>query len=290
MGKSVCRGCGHDLAVPGSMTILWWFHCSGHQSFGGVNSSKERGNYVIAFHVWQCRQHTTRPSELGRWGGMTLRWVTRRSWDDWIQRGTVVQEDGRVEILPIQLNGWLSLSVTLSFLIHDMGWCIYFRKQMVSLFLKSFKWVLCRRAQGVAHTMHWINVSLYADGGPLPSTGETGQQGGRSGKTPLSWGHIKLEVIFEIYKKIRVGNKQKWKGWDWRMFKKWQMTYKKKGMSRFLIFKDTAMFRSESRPSYTQRLVQGCWEQTRPPASKCSLPSQIYSWIIKVNISRSESL
>lgn len=32
---------------------------------------------------------------------------------------------------------------------------------------------------------------------------------GRSGKTPLNWGHIKSEVIFDTYKKIRVGNKQK---------------------------------------------------------------------------------
>lgn len=33
------------------------------------------------------------------------------------------------------------------------------------------------------------------------------------------------------------------------------MTYKKKGMSQFLIFKDAAMFRSESGLSYTQGLV-----------------------------------
>lgn len=78
---------------------------------------------------------------------------------------------------------------------------------------------------------------------------------GRSGKTPLNWGHIKSEVIFDTYKKIRVGNKQKWKGWDWHMCKKGQMTYKEKGMSQVLIFKDTAMFRSESGLSYTQRLV-----------------------------------
>lgn len=35
------------------MTILchWNQAAAGHQSFGGVNSSKERGNYIIAFHV-----------------------------------------------------------------------------------------------------------------------------------------------------------------------------------------------------------------------------------------------
>lgn len=78
---------------------------------------------------------------------------------------------------------------------------------------------------------------------------------GRSGKTLLNWGHFKLEVTFDTYKKIGVGNKQKRKGWDWRMCKKWQMTYKEKGMSQFLIFKDAAMFRSESGLSYTQGLV-----------------------------------